>query len=320
MIDLGSAYTIAVSVYDGNGTLANAGTFALTITLPDGTAVTPDVTNPPAVTGQYAYAYATVQSGRHAWRAVTDSPVWAQTGVFDVGDAANPSILSLEDAKIRLGIDLADTTDDDELRSKLTGLTGALERAKNEVIARRSVTEAGMHHRGRCLRLTRVPVISLDTLTAENCTVTTTFDVSLFRVDPESGLAYRMSGPAPCGWVTSVYTAGYTVIPSDYIEGAGVLLEHLWETRRGAGTVGAGVIGPEESGDWKQATMLPRKVLEWLGPPRPIVFLRRAVPDGLAVDAARRARRAGLHVHRCVRTRRGARRRPYRGRPGCQFV
>jgi hypothetical protein len=81
-----------------------------------------------------------------------------------------------------------------------------------------------------------------------------------------------MSGPKPFGWVTSGYTAGYVVIPGNYLEAASVLLEHLWETRRGPGPLGGGVIGVEEAGDWKQMTMLPRKVIEWIGPPRPIVF------------------------------------------------
>jgi hypothetical protein len=271
MIDLGSAYTIAVSVYDGTGNAANADTFTLTITLPDGTTVTPDVTNPPAITGQYAYAYTTVQSGRHAWRAVADSPAWAQTGAFDVGDAANPSILSLADAKIRLGIDLADTTDDDELRAKLAGLTGALERAKNEVIARRSITQEWMHARCDPLRLWKVPVISLDSLAYQlRGDAPVTLDVADWKAGADSGLLYRMGGAQPHGWVTAVSTAGYTIIPGNYLEAAAVLLEHLWETRRGAGTLGAGVIGPEEASDWKQMTMLPRKVIEWIGPPRPI--------------------------------------------------
>lgn len=273
MIDLGADYPASFAVRDGNGNPANAETVTLTFTLPDATTDTPDVANPPAVTGSYRYAYPTAQEGRHVVRWTSANPDCAWTDVFDVSAAASPSILSLFDAKVRLGIDLADTTDDAELRAKLAGLTRALERAKNESIARRSVTQTGMHARHEPLRLLRPPVISLDALTGETEAGTTTYDVGNFRVDAESGLVHRLAGPRPFGWVTSVYTAGHAVIPEHYIEGASVLLQHLWETRRGAGTVGAGDIGPEEADDWKQMTMLPRKVLEWIGPARPIVFL-----------------------------------------------
>lgn len=272
MIDLGANYPAAFTVRDANGNPANAETVTLTITLPDATADTPDVANPPPVAGRYRYSYPTAQEGRHVVRWESENPAGAWTDVFDVSAAASPSILSLFDAKVRLGIDQADTTDDAELRAKLAGLTRALERAKNETIARRSITEAGMHGRHEPLRLLKPPVISLDTLTGETQAGTTTYDVGNFRVSTESGLVHRMTGPRPFGWVTSGYTAGYTAIPENYVEAGGVLLEHLWETRRGEGTVGAGVIGPEEADDWKQMTMLPRKVIEWIGPPRPVVF------------------------------------------------
>lgn len=272
MIDLGAPYPAAFTVTDASGSLVNADTVTLTITLPDATTVTPDVANPPVVTGRYRFPYPTVQEGRHVVRWTSQDPAAAYTDVFDVAAAALPAILSLEDAKVRLGIDLADTTDDDELRAKLAGLTGALERAKNEVIARRSITQEWMRAPCDPLRLWKVPVISLDSLTYQlRGAASVTLDVSDWKAGADSGLLYRMGGAQPHGWVTAVSTAGYAVIPPDYIEGAGVLLEHLWETRRGAGTLGAGVIGVEEAGDWKQMTMLPRKVLEWIGPRRPIV-------------------------------------------------
>lgn len=272
MIDLGADYPAAFTVVDGDGNPANADTVTLTITLPDATTATPDVANPPAVTGAYRYSYPTAQEGRHVVRWTSENPDDAWTDVFDVSAAASPSILSLYDAKVRLGIDQADTTDDKELRAKLAGLTGALERAKNETIVRRSITQEWMRARRDPLRLLKVPVISIDSLTYQlRSDAPVTLDVSNWKVSADSGLLHRMAGHEPHGWVTAVSTAGYTVIPPNYIEAASVLLEHLWETRRGPGTLGGGVIGVEEAGDWKQMTMLPRKVIEWIGPPRPIL-------------------------------------------------
>ena len=64
--------------------------------------------------------------------------------------------------------------------------------------------------------------------------------------------------------------AGYKIIPYNYIEGAKILLAHMWESRRGPGGLN-GVIGPEELADFRHFTALPRKVLETLGPPRPVI-------------------------------------------------
>jgi len=270
VIDLGADYPAAVDVYDDTGVLANAVSVTLTITLPDGTTVTPPVANPPASTGQYRYAYPTAQPGRHVIRWVTAAPDTAWPDVFDVAPAAPPSIASLAEAKQFLGIPLAETGEDDELRAWLAGTTQAVEQAKNEVIARRQVTVTEWNEQPRSLRLWQVPVISLDSLASADGI--RTWDVTAdVRLDGDSGLVRLVSGPHLRGWITAAYTAGYQVVPYNYMQASLVLLQHVWETQRGPGTIGGGVIGPEESADYKQAHMLPRKVREWLGEPRPSV-------------------------------------------------
>lgn len=270
MIDLGSQYPVAVDIAGDDGNPANAATFTLTITLPDGSTVSPTVQNPPAVTGQYRYAYTTVQSGRHVVKAVTTSPVTAYRDVFDVGVDEVPSIVSLADAKDFLGIDPADTSQDDELRWWLAGTTKVIEEAKNEVIAMRTITATEFNEQPRSLRLWKVPVISLTSVAAadDDRIWDVTSDV---RMDPETGLVRRIHGPHMRGWITSVSIAGYQVVPYNLMQGSLVLLQHVWETQRGPGTIGGGVIGPEEAGDMKQMYMLPRKVREWIGNPRPSI-------------------------------------------------
>ena len=271
MIDFGALYPVAVDVYDDAGALTNADTVTLTITLPDGTTVTPTVTNPPTVTGQYRYAYPTTQAGRHIVKMVTASPVSSWRDVFDVSEDQPPSIMSLADAKMQLGIDPTDTSDDDELRMWIAGTTRAVEMAKNETIARRTVTWTGMNYHSDSLRLVNVPVISLDSLALWDGTHT--WDVATDVItDLETGIVELITSPGLRGRLTATYTAGCAVIPYNIMQASLVLLQHVWESQRGPGTIGGGVIGPEEAADFKQAMMLPRKVREWLGPPRPAVF------------------------------------------------
>jgi hypothetical protein len=270
VIDFGALYPAAIDVRDDSGALVNPATATLTITLPDNSTVTPTIQLPPAVTGKLRYAYPTTQAGLHVARWVTTEPVAPYTDVFDVAPEIPPSIISLADAKQHLGMDPADTSEDDELRWWIAGTTAAVEDAKNEVIARRVITRTVRNERHRSLRLWNVPVISLDSLARKDGSHT--WDVtSDVYTDPETGLVELISGPSLCGWLSYGITAGYQVIPYNLMQGSLVLLQHVWETQRGPGAIGGGVVGPEEAGDYKQAFMMPRKVREWIGPPRPVV-------------------------------------------------
>lgn len=271
MFDLGAAVPLTFTVTDSSGMAADADTVTLTVTLPDGSTVQPQVTNPPATTGQYAATFVPAQAGRHVARWLAVNPPDAYADVFDVADVMPPSIVSLADAKRQLGIDPDDTSQDDELRAWLAGTTQAVEMAKNEVIARRQVTQTELNRSTHTLRLWKVPVISLDSLAAVDDD--RTWDVaSDVRVDPETGLVRLISGTSLRGWLTATYTAGYAVVPYNIMQASLVLLQHVWESQRGPGIIGGGVIGPEEAGDYKQMYMLPRKVREWLGPARPAVI------------------------------------------------
>jgi hypothetical protein len=285
MYELGDLYPAALDVFDQNRQLANPAAATLVITQPDQTAVTPVLTLPPAETGKLRYLFPTVQPGRHLTRWVVtmagSTPSKAYTDVFDVLAAAPPSILSLADAKQTLSMDPAYTDDDDELRGKLRGITASVERYMRTVYAYRQVTEIIERPRmgvpwtlPASLRLTYVPVISLTSLVTlrPDSTVLTTYDtVNDMWVDPESGLVHRTGGPPFAGRMQAVYAAGMRVIPENVIEGSRVLLQAVWETRRGPGGVN-GVVGPEEMSDYRHYTALPRKCIDWLGPPRPVVY------------------------------------------------
>lgn len=266
----------------GNG--VNPATVTLTITLPDGvTTITPPVPNPPpgqTQVGLFEFPYEPPTPGRYQYQWTSTSPdrAWPPD-VFNVGPAATSlAILGLAEAKTALGISLADTSDDLELLDKLQAVTQGIEKYKHEVIAPRQFTEehffGGLWGQrwpmtGYSLRLWQVPVIQMQSLTSLQPGLAG-WDPSNFYVDNGTGLVYLLTGPPVRGRVQAVYTAGYQQIPQNYIEGAKVFLQHLWEVRRGPGGL-SGVIGPEELGDWRHADTLPRKVTTWLGPPRPVV-------------------------------------------------
>jgi hypothetical protein len=267
MFDLGAVYGAAIDVRDESGTLVNPVTATLTFTLPDGTTFSPSVDLSPDVDGELRYEYITQQAGRHLVRWVTTEPATGFTDAFDVAEAAPPTIISLADMKQTLGIDPSITENDDEIRAKLFGITKAIENVMNETIVRQSITSRDHVPHGKKLRLWKVPVVSLTSIATVSGSYS--WDVSQLYVD-DAGLVHKVTGYPVAGWVDTVYVAGYSVIPYNYIEGAKVLFQHEWETRRGPGGT-SGVLGPEELSDYRQYSQFPRKVRDWLGSPRPAV-------------------------------------------------
>jgi hypothetical protein len=271
MIDLGADYPFAVDIADPNGVPINAVAITLTITHPDGTTETPEVPNPPDVTGQYRLAYLPATPGHYAVRCVTTNPNTAFTDVFSVKEAAPPAILSLAEVKQQLGMnDRAYTQDDDELRSMNAAITSTLEAYKHEVIAQRTITEKLTVSYGARMRLSYIPVISLMSVVSRR-TPSQSWDVTAVDVDETTGLVYTWGTPEIAGPVTATYIAGYQIIPYNYIQAAAILVQAMWESRRGPGGVG-GAQGPEELTDYRHYTALPRKVMELMGPARPSVM------------------------------------------------
>jgi hypothetical protein len=291
MYEIGQVYPAAVNTYDQNSNPVDAETVFLTITQPDMTQVTPVVTNPPAVTGQYTWPFPIVQAGRHAvnWQTINPNTAWSD--VFDVVAAQSDAIISLADCKQTLSIDAANTDDDDELRAKLRAVTHSIQLYMHTQYVPVQVTE--WHNwpahlipweRPR-LRLgsgstvlppggQAVPIMSFSSLITygpQNQVVTTYDTVNSMTVDRETGLVTVFNGPPLAGRMQAIWTAGMTVIPGNVIEGSKVLLQALWESRRGPGGLN-GVIGPEEMADFRHYTGMPRKVMELLGQPRPVVF------------------------------------------------
>ena len=131
--DIADSVPIAWDVRDASGTLVNASTAVLTVTLPDGTTATPTVPAP-SVTGQYRVTYVPALEGRYEWRAVTTVPNTSYQDVFVVRGVVSPALLSLADAKAHLNI--TTTTYDDELREYLEAATEIVESYVGPVVTR----------------------------------------------------------------------------------------------------------------------------------------------------------------------------------------
>ena len=176
-------------------------------------------------------------------------------------------LLTLDDAKQQLNI--VDTVHDAELGDYVAGTVLAVERARGEVIAQRSLTEVISVRCAASVTLSRAPVISLTSVTGADGTV---WDVDDLFVSAASGTVYVTTGPALDGRITIAYTAGYAddAIPADWQLAARILVQHLWSTQRGTqGSVAGLMSGGEDVYDPRATYSIPRKVLELLGTPIP---------------------------------------------------
>ncbi len=253
-LDLGDVVPLAVTVTDATGTATNASSVTLTITLPDGTTVTPSVANPPAVTGVYTCDYPTVQAGRHVARWTSSGPQAAYVDAFDVSPAEPGYLISLADAKEQLKI--TSSTSDEEVRRYLGATTVVVEDHVGQAVVRRTFSE---EHTANCgaFVLTRNPVISLVSVALVDGTFT--WDVSTLHVSP-AGVVTSPLGISPHGHLAATYIAGMAIVPDNYALAAAIILQHLWDTKRGTrggprpgglddslGVVGAGFAIPNRA-------------------------------------------------------------------------
>lgn len=265
MLDLGDVYQVAVDIRDASDVLTNPSTATLTITLPDGTTETPTVTLPPTATGQLRVDYTTVQAGRHIYRMVTTGPTTVYVGVFDVRPAAPELIVSLKDAKKQLNIPLDKTSDDEEIRSMIEGITGPIEDYVGAVPRR---TETQVFDGGRCaVLLAHIPLISVTSVVDSGTTLT----AGDYEVNLTSGVLTRVAGIALLPFlpgvqsVTVTYVAGRAIVPANVRLATLITLQHMWETQRPAAS------GPFTQGgddfDPRYTYSIPRRALELLGEP-----------------------------------------------------
>lgn len=237
--DLGDVARLAVQITDSTGTLANASSVSLTITLPDGTtsgSLTPTNTS----TGVYQYDYTPASVGRYAVRWVaTGTNAGAFADVFDVADPALLPVVSLSELKAALKI--TSSSSDDLLREILDEATDLAERRVGRALRRKTVVES--HAGGGFILLRQPPALSV-TSVVENGT---TLDATDYFVRESSGVLYRGTALAqsyfPDGTVVVTYVAGYADPPSAVKRGVKAIAKWMYQSEQNLG----GRYGTDES-------------------------------------------------------------------------
>jgi len=270
--DLGDVVALGITITDANGAPANATTVVVTITLPDGTSVTPSVTN--SGTGLYDASYSPTLQGRHLVRWVaTGTNASAYTDEFTVRDLTALPVVSYDSVLAHLNIPAA-SANEEEIRRFIDAAQDLAENYVGAVLGRRTFTE---YYDGQTdiIRLRNPRAISI----TEVIEVGTTLDSSQYQLDPTGQRLMRLTAASLTAstsvaygyWASGVnavkvtYVAGYAITPPAVQQGVLEIIRHLWSTQRGA----VNVMTRTGSGDdfYPASTYsLPRRAMELLDP------------------------------------------------------
>jgi len=259
--DLGDTVSLAVTVRDDAGALADATSVTCTVTQPNGVAVAVATAHP--ATGSYTASFAPTQTGTHAvrWQA-TGANASAYADVFTVIDPATLGIVGLSQLKAHLNIAADDHDHDDELRAAILAASDAIGRNLHRPVRRETLTRTWVTLRGNGLALVlpRPDVAEVVSVSSGGRVLT----ADEYTPDLLTGVIYR-----PEGWSAPV-TVTWTTAAVDTADIRQAVLEmcrHLWETQRGSlranGLPLAG--GTTQPG---ASYSLPNRVLELLAPAR----------------------------------------------------
>lgn len=273
MIDLGDTVALAAECRDAAGALANATTVALTVTLPDGTTVTPAPANPPLVTGKYTHPYVTTLKGRHTarWTFTGGVPDQVWTDTFEV-EASDPlTVVSLDAVKKHLNIPLTTTTHDDELRDAIASVTDVIEDIVG-IVVKRSFTETHSGRGAPVILLRHRPVISVTSVT-ENGVLVASSDYLV----TEHGVLTRATAFSAGRWargvdnITVITVAGRDATPASVRDGAKELIRINWRPQQGGNNPvfdqgRADDFGQGQPGELRLGFFVPITVMERLNP------------------------------------------------------
>lgn len=182
-------------------------------------------------------------------------------------------MINLDEAKLQLNISPSNMTHDVELQAFVDAAIRAVEKYTGLFGTVRTVS-GEKHTAGhwRSLRLHHQPVQSVTSVARVDGTLTWT--VADIDVDVDSGLLRVINGPLFSGLLTVTYEAGHAVVPENFNLAARIIVQHLWQTQRGA--IAGGVRSVLEDSFGNQINLgrgyaIPNAALELLGEPIPVV-------------------------------------------------
>lgn len=277
--EIGQTLTFSVSVKDSTGTLVDTGTLpTCTITLPDGTTTTANVTR--LSLGTYSAVLASTQAGRHraTWTATgANAGGFPYTDVADVWPADPAFVIGLGDARAELNLAATETASDDELRLYIAAATEILvdicvplgiavlptvrvedhEPAGAEVVLRRRpdpIPTSVIEYVGTAA--ITIPYSSTPNAAGDSYTYEQATGIIVRRI---SGIPYRWRGP-----VQVTYTWGSSTISPRVTLAARAIVSHLWSIGQRGYRPSFG--GQDALQVTPQGYAIPRRVVEMLDP------------------------------------------------------
>ena len=266
--EVGQTATVAISIYDSTGVLADlgGGNPTCTVTKPDGTTGTATVTK--TATGKYQGAYVTTSAGRHRFTFTgsgTNSGALPWSDVVDVWPADPRLILSLADAKSALNVPSGTRVNDDELRLYIAATTEVIEDIVGAVLSstRTQTFDGG----GYALLLWERP-LAITSVTANGVALTAG---SGYVADMSAGVIYGGSTyctdeftPGRQNIVVS-YTTGSSSIDPNIILAAREEVRFLYQIGQQGGRPSLGGSVPDLS--WTPSGFaVPQRVIELCAP------------------------------------------------------
>jgi hypothetical protein len=272
-IDVGDPLpNLAITITSDGTTLADAGTVVLTLTLPDGSTVTPTVNHPG--TGSYNAVYIAAQAGQYLIN-------WVATGansctLSDVRQvqASNPGMMiSLYEARRGLGFQSGNTASDEDLRTFIAAATPIMEDLIGPVNTHVETYDGGSTQIG----LLYPPVMSVTTviesagsnyqrtLTLQNLFTTSSTDAYGYTVDLTTGVLTRRAAGVAVPFLRGLrniqvtYIAG-RVMAGNHLLACRRLVKHLWQSEQQ--NYSPGLTSPEAIGLTPSGFAVPRAVIE----------------------------------------------------------
>jgi hypothetical protein len=269
---IGAPVPITGTFIDNSGSVIAPGTVYVNVTDPAGS--TTQLTASPVGDGSFRYVYTPSLTGIFTYWLSGLSPVAVQLpDVFTVVPAASSAIISLADARAQLS--KSSTVTDFELRGFILAASEMITRLCGPTNALAPVTERVDPGGGGKLVLANAPIVSVATVTPTAGWSPGALDSSTYTVYAEAGLISMADGTWFTYPQTVVYTPGRSVVPSSLQEAAGLIVQQMWDTKRGGAISGgnssggmAGFGGESDAPIEVDGMLLPARAAELLQPYR----------------------------------------------------
>ena len=243
--DLGDPVPLTFTTKDATGALASVTTAVLTITLPDGTSVSPAVAAVSVGTYAPTTPYISVQSGMHRVSWVGSGANAQNYGdVFNVLAADPGFLISLADARAGLILSPGQTAKDEDLRAYIAAASPIMEDLVGPILrtARVDTYNGGTSQ----IMLTFAPLISVGsviesygttyqrTLTLQNIFAGTVADAFGYTFEPQQGTVTRRAAGIAVPFVYGkrniqiTYVSGRATVGGNILLATRRLVTHLW--------------------------------------------------------------------------------------------